>query len=150
MADPVSGFVATLAEGQVVRAHMAPVFDGAHALDGFVLWSGSVSEKPKCGSFADAFQGVLIMGENGSDRPSRIVDADRIAIDVGANKPRLDQNRADPERAHFEVQSLRPTSERMLGSSVDCLERHRHKAGDRTDVHSRPVQQPAGASWEGL
>jgi hypothetical protein len=74
----------------------------------------------------------------------------RIAIDVGANKPRLDQNRADPERAHFEVQSLRPTSERMLGSSVDCLERHWHKAGDRTDVHSRPVQQPAGPSWEGL
>ena len=46
MADPVSGFVATLAEGQVVRAHMAPLFDGAHALNCFVLWSGSASEEP--------------------------------------------------------------------------------------------------------
>ncbi|MGO4304382.1 exonuclease domain-containing protein [Cupriavidus sp. RAF12] len=36
-ARPVSGFVATLVQGQIVRAHMAPVFDGARALNGFVL-----------------------------------------------------------------------------------------------------------------
>jgi DNA polymerase-3 subunit epsilon len=36
-AAPVSGFVATLAAGRVVRAHMAPVFESGHALNGFVL-----------------------------------------------------------------------------------------------------------------
>jgi DNA polymerase-3 subunit epsilon len=36
-AAPVAGFVATLAAGRVVRAHMAPVFDSGHALSGFVL-----------------------------------------------------------------------------------------------------------------
>jgi DNA polymerase III subunit epsilon len=36
-AAPVAGFVTTLAAGRVVRAHMAPVFDSGHALNGFVL-----------------------------------------------------------------------------------------------------------------
>ncbi|MEO6351833.1 MAG: exonuclease domain-containing protein [Burkholderiaceae bacterium] len=36
-ARPVSEFVATLTNGQLVRAHMAPVLDGSNALDGFVL-----------------------------------------------------------------------------------------------------------------
>jgi DNA polymerase III subunit epsilon len=36
-AAPVAGFVATLAAGRVVRAHMAPVFDSGHTLNGFVL-----------------------------------------------------------------------------------------------------------------
>lgn len=34
---PVSDFVAALANGQLVRAHMAPVLDAGNALDGFVL-----------------------------------------------------------------------------------------------------------------
>jgi hypothetical protein len=35
----------------------------------------------------------------------------------------------------FEVQRLRPTSKRMLGSSICRLERHRHETGNRADVH---------------
>ncbi|NMM36847.1 MAG: DNA polymerase III subunit epsilon [Glaciimonas sp.] len=36
-AQAVSDFVATLSNGQLVRAHMAAVLDGSNALDGFVL-----------------------------------------------------------------------------------------------------------------
>jgi DNA polymerase-3 subunit epsilon len=54
MADPVSGFVATLAAGQVVRAHMAPVFDGAHALNGFVLTLEDITRHIEADSRRDA------------------------------------------------------------------------------------------------
>ncbi len=53
-ARPVSGFVATLAQGQIVRAHMAPVFDSAHALNGFVLTLEDITRNVEADSRRDA------------------------------------------------------------------------------------------------
>ncbi len=44
-AHPVSGFVATLAEGQVMRVQMAPVLDQDQALNGFVLTVEDISRQ---------------------------------------------------------------------------------------------------------
>jgi DNA polymerase-3 subunit epsilon len=59
LADPVSGFVATLAEGRVVRAHMAPVFDSAHALNGFVLTLEDITRTIEADSRRDALLQAL-------------------------------------------------------------------------------------------
>jgi DNA polymerase III subunit epsilon len=53
-APPVCGFVATLAEGPIVRAHMAPVFDSVHALNGFVLTLEDITRNVEAGSRRDA------------------------------------------------------------------------------------------------
>jgi DNA polymerase-3 subunit epsilon len=53
-ARPVSGFVATLAQGQIVRAHMAPVFDSAHTLNGFVLTLEDITRNVEAESRRDA------------------------------------------------------------------------------------------------
>lgn len=53
-AGPVSVFVATLAEGQVVRAHMASVLDAGHALVGFVLTLEDISRNIEADSRRDA------------------------------------------------------------------------------------------------
>jgi DNA polymerase III subunit epsilon len=54
MAPPVCGFVATLAEGQIVRAHMAPVFDDTHTLNGFVLTLEDITRNVEADSRRDA------------------------------------------------------------------------------------------------
>lgn len=53
-ARPVSGFVATLAQGQIVRAQMAPVFDSAHTLNGFVLTLEDITRNVEADSRRDA------------------------------------------------------------------------------------------------
>jgi DNA polymerase-3 subunit epsilon len=52
-ARPVFVFVATLAAGQVVRAHMAPVLDAGHALVGFVLTLEDISRNIEADSRRD-------------------------------------------------------------------------------------------------
>ncbi|CAN7759470.1 exonuclease domain-containing protein [Cupriavidus necator] len=54
VARPVSGFVATLSQGQIVRAHMVPVFDSAHALNGFVLTLEDITRNVEADSRRDA------------------------------------------------------------------------------------------------
>ncbi|HEU4851746.1 MAG TPA: exonuclease domain-containing protein, partial [Telluria sp.] len=44
-ADPQAGFVATLADGQVMRVQMAPVLDSTRQLDGFVLTLEDITRK---------------------------------------------------------------------------------------------------------
>jgi len=51
---PVSDFVATLASGQLVRAHMAAVLDGSNALDGFVLTLEDITRNVAAESQRDA------------------------------------------------------------------------------------------------
>lgn len=51
---PVSDFVATLASGQLVRAHMAAVLDGNNALDGFVLTLEDITRNVAAESQRDA------------------------------------------------------------------------------------------------
>ncbi|MEO8407099.1 MAG: DNA polymerase III subunit epsilon, partial [Oxalobacteraceae bacterium] len=53
-ARPVSDFVATLANGQLVRAHMAAVLDGSNALDGFVLTLEDITRNVAAESQRDA------------------------------------------------------------------------------------------------
>ena len=56
---PVSDFVTTLASGQIVRAHMAPVFDSANALNGFVLTLEDVTRNVETDSRRDALLQLL-------------------------------------------------------------------------------------------
>jgi hypothetical protein len=49
--------------------------------------------------------------------------------------PQVQLDRTDPKTANFEVQSLCPTGERMLGGSMRRLEWRGQKAGHRADVH---------------
>lgn len=58
-ASPVSGFVTSLPEGQVVRAHMAPVLDGARALNGFVLTLEDITGNVEADNRRDALQQLL-------------------------------------------------------------------------------------------
>lgn len=51
---PVSDFVTTLANGQIVRAHMAPVLDSAAALNGFVLTLENITRDVETDSRRDA------------------------------------------------------------------------------------------------
>ncbi|MGT2490901.1 hypothetical protein ACU4GD_11205 [Cupriavidus basilensis] len=53
-ARPVSGFVATLSQGQIVRAHMAPVFDNVHTLNGFVLTLEDITRNVEADNRRDA------------------------------------------------------------------------------------------------
>lgn len=53
-ARPVSDFVATLANGQLVRAHMATVLDGGDTLDGFVLTLEDITRNVAAESQRDA------------------------------------------------------------------------------------------------
>ncbi|WP_454753585.1 exonuclease domain-containing protein [Cupriavidus necator] len=54
MTRPVSGFVTTLAGGRIVRAHMSPVFDGGHVLNGFVLTLEDITRNVEAASRRDA------------------------------------------------------------------------------------------------
>lgn len=54
MAPPVCAFVATLADGQIVRAHMAPVFDSVRALNGFVLTLEDITRHVEADNRRDA------------------------------------------------------------------------------------------------
>lgn len=54
VAPPVCAFVATLADGQIVRAHMAPVFDSARALNGFVLTLEDITRNVEADNRRDA------------------------------------------------------------------------------------------------
>lgn len=58
-ARPVSDFVATLANGQLVRAHMAAVLDGSNALDGFVLTLEDITRNVAAESQRDALLQLL-------------------------------------------------------------------------------------------
>jgi DNA polymerase-3 subunit epsilon len=51
--DPVAGFVATLADGQVVRVQMAPVLDNTQGLNGFVLTLEDITRKVEAESRRD-------------------------------------------------------------------------------------------------
>lgn len=51
---PASDFVTTLANGQIVRAHMVPVLDSAHALNGFVLTLEDITRNVATDSRRDA------------------------------------------------------------------------------------------------
>lgn len=51
---PVSDFVTTLANGQIVRAHMVPVLDNADALNGFVLTLEDITRNVATDSRRDA------------------------------------------------------------------------------------------------
>ncbi|MFC6519505.1 exonuclease domain-containing protein [Undibacterium arcticum] len=51
---PVSGFIATLAGGQMVRARMAPVLDSTHTLNGFVLTLEDITRNVEVDSRRDA------------------------------------------------------------------------------------------------
>jgi DNA polymerase III subunit epsilon len=53
-ARPVTGFIATLADGQMVRAQMAPVLDSAHTLNGFVLTLEDITRNVEADSRRDA------------------------------------------------------------------------------------------------
>lgn len=53
-ARPVSGFVATLDEGRMVRAHMAPVLDDKSDLVGFVLTLEDITRTIEANSHRDA------------------------------------------------------------------------------------------------
>lgn len=53
VARPVTGFIATLAEGQIVRAQIAPVLDDAQALNGFVLTLEDITRKVEADSRRD-------------------------------------------------------------------------------------------------
>lgn len=57
--SPVSGFVTTLGEGQIVRAHMAPVLDSAQALNGFVLMLDDITRNVEADTRRDALQQLL-------------------------------------------------------------------------------------------
>jgi DNA polymerase-3 subunit epsilon len=54
MAPPVCSFVAALAEEQIVRAHMAPVFDDTRTLNGFVLTLEDITRDVEAHSRRDA------------------------------------------------------------------------------------------------
>ncbi len=56
---PVSDFVTTLANGQIVRAHMAPVLDSAAALNGFVLTLEDITRNVETDSRRDALLQLL-------------------------------------------------------------------------------------------
>jgi DNA polymerase III subunit epsilon len=58
-ARPVSGFVTSLGEGQMVRAHMAPVLDSAQALNGFVLTLEDITSNVEADNRRDALQQLL-------------------------------------------------------------------------------------------
>jgi DNA polymerase-3 subunit epsilon len=58
-ADPVSGFVATLADGRIVRVQMAPVLDSMHVLNGFVLTLEDISRNVEADSRRDALLQAL-------------------------------------------------------------------------------------------
>ena len=58
-ARPVSGFVTTLGEGQMVRAHMAPVLDSMQALNGFVLTLEDITRNVAADNRRDALQQLL-------------------------------------------------------------------------------------------
>lgn len=57
--NPVSGFVTTLAKGQMVRAHMAPVLDSARELNGFVLTLEDISSNVEADTHRDLMQQLL-------------------------------------------------------------------------------------------
>lgn len=58
-ARPVSGFVTTLGQGRMVRAHMAPVLDAAQALNGFVLTLEDITRNVEADNRRDAMQQML-------------------------------------------------------------------------------------------
>jgi DNA polymerase-3 subunit epsilon len=56
---PVSDFVTTLANGQLVRAHMVPILDSATALNGFVLTLEDITRNVETDSQRDALLQLL-------------------------------------------------------------------------------------------
>jgi len=54
VAPPVCAFVTTLAGGRIVRAHMAPVLDSAHTLNGFVLTLEDITRNVEADNRRDA------------------------------------------------------------------------------------------------
>lgn len=59
---PASDFVTTLANGQIVRAHMVPVLDSATALNGFVLTLEDITRNVATDSRRDALLQSLTQG----------------------------------------------------------------------------------------
>lgn len=58
--SPLSGFVANLREGMIVRGCMAPVLDSAQALNGFVLTLEDVTRNVQANNRRDRLQQLLI------------------------------------------------------------------------------------------
>jgi len=58
-ASAVASFVTTLGNGQIVRAHMAPVLDSFHTLNGFVLMIEDITRAVEADKQRDALQRLL-------------------------------------------------------------------------------------------
>jgi DNA polymerase-3 subunit epsilon len=112
-ARPVSGFLATLAGGRMVRVQMAPVLDAGHALAGFVLTLEDVSHSVKADTRRDALLQSLTEASRGALANIRAAaEAMRNFPDMGSAKRAAFAAVIDEESLRLSQQIDRATRER--------------------------------------
>jgi DNA polymerase-3 subunit epsilon len=117
-ADPVSRFVATLADGRIVRVQMAPVLDNMHVLNGFVLALEDITRKVETDSTRDMLLQAITQDTRGA------LANIRAAVETMQTFPEM----SAAKRAQFtaviddESQRLARQIERTLQQDADDLD----------------------------
>jgi DNA polymerase III subunit epsilon len=115
-ASPVSGFVTSLGEGQIVRAHMAPVLDGTQTLNGFVLTLEDITRNVEADNRRDALQQLLTQ-----DTRATLANI-RAAVETMQSFPNMDEAKRQQFTAIIDDESQR------LARQIDRAE-HQHADG---------------------
>lgn len=141
--SPGAEFVTTLAQGQIVRAHMAPVLDGTRTLHGFVLILDDITRAVEADNQREALQRLLVhdvrigldnivdAGENMQDSPDMIEEERQQSIAAIIEDSKRLARRIDlAERQNIIDPSKRWHLEEMRGRDLLALLQRRIDMAD--------------------